>query len=116
MGVLLLALALLIATFRLWFVHCHAIVPVVERLGVSMPAVTMRLDSTKADMRNGRTTGWPVSNRPFSWTFQSGRRVQLTRMEGRVHNLLCFPQIGRHLRDLALLVLSNKVFSLLQTG
>lgn len=26
-----------------------------------MPAVTMRLEMTKQDMRNGRKTGWPVS-------------------------------------------------------
>lgn len=29
--------------------------------GVSMPAVTTRLDMTKQDMRKGRKTGWPVS-------------------------------------------------------
>lgn len=28
---------------------------------MSMPAVTMRLEMTKQDMRNGRNTGWPVS-------------------------------------------------------
>jgi hypothetical protein len=32
-----------------------------ERLGVSMPPVTIKLDSTKADMRKGRRTGSPVS-------------------------------------------------------
>lgn len=31
------------------------------RLGVSMPAVTTRLEMTKQDMRKGRKTGWPVS-------------------------------------------------------
>jgi len=31
------------------------------RLGVSMPAVTTRLEVTKQDMRKGRRTGWPVS-------------------------------------------------------
>lgn len=31
------------------------------RLGVSIPAVTMRLEMTKQDMRKGRKTGWPVS-------------------------------------------------------
>jgi hypothetical protein len=31
------------------------------RLGVSMPAVTTRLEMTKQDMRKGRRTGWPVS-------------------------------------------------------
>jgi hypothetical protein len=33
----------------------------VVRLGVSMPAVTTRLEMTKQDMRKGRKTGWPVS-------------------------------------------------------
>ena len=28
---------------------------------MSMPAVTMRLERTKQDMRKGRKTGWPVS-------------------------------------------------------
>ena len=28
---------------------------------MSMPAVTIRLEMTKQDMRNGRKTGWPVS-------------------------------------------------------
>lgn len=32
------------------------------RLGVSMPAVTMRFEIMKLDMRNGRKTGWPVSD------------------------------------------------------
>lgn len=32
-----------------------------ERFGVSMPAVTIRLERTKEDMRKGRRTGWPVS-------------------------------------------------------
>ena len=40
---------------------CHATVPVVVRFGVSMPAVTTRLEMTKQDMRKGRNTGWPVS-------------------------------------------------------
>ena len=26
-----------------------------------MPAVTIRLEMTKQDMRNGKKTGWPVS-------------------------------------------------------
>ena len=32
-----------------------------DRFGVSMPAVTMRLESTKHDMRKGRKMGRPVS-------------------------------------------------------
>lgn len=28
---------------------------------MSMPAVTMRLEMTKQDIRKGRNTGWPVS-------------------------------------------------------
>jgi hypothetical protein len=56
-----LALALLMATLSDWFVICQRRVPVVLRLGVSMPAVTMRLSITKQDMRKGRKTGWPVS-------------------------------------------------------
>ena len=57
----LLALALLMATLRDWLVICQRSVPVVWRPGVSMPAVTMRLEMTKQDMRKGRKTGWPVS-------------------------------------------------------
>jgi hypothetical protein len=60
-GVDLLALALLMPTLRDWFVICQRRVPAVRRLGVSMPAVTMRLQMTKQDMRKGRKTGWPVS-------------------------------------------------------
>jgi len=60
------------ATFNDWLVICHARVPVVERLGVSMPAVTTKLESTKADMRKGRRTGRPVSGWN-QWTAQ--RRV-----------------------------------------
>ena len=60
-GVDLLALALLMPTLRDWFVICQRRVPDVPRLGVSMPAVTMRLEMTKQDMRKGRKTGWPVS-------------------------------------------------------
>ena len=60
-GVDLLALAELMATLRDWFVICHASVPAVPRLGVSMPAVTTRLERTKEDMRKGRKTGLPVS-------------------------------------------------------
>ncbi len=33
----------------------------VPMLGFSMPAVTMRFEMTKQDMRKGRKTGWPVS-------------------------------------------------------
>lgn len=78
MGVDLFALALLIATLRDWLAICHRSVPVVckplviahavpvrvedtWRPGVSMPAVTMRLEMTKHDIRNGRNTGSPVS-------------------------------------------------------
>lgn len=60
-GVDLLAFELLIATLRDWFVICQPRVPAVERFGVSMPAVTTRLDMTKQDMRKGRKTGSPVS-------------------------------------------------------
>ena len=35
------------------------------RFGVSMPAVTIRLEMTKHDMRKGRNTGWPVSEEGF---------------------------------------------------
>lgn len=78
MGVDLFALALLIATLRDWLVICHRSVPVVcgllviantvrvriegtWRPGVSIPAVTIRLEMTKHDIRNGRNTGSPVS-------------------------------------------------------
>ena len=79
MGVDLLAFALLMATLRDWFVICQSRVPTVfgplvsrsargglvsfltPRPGVSIPAVTTRLDMTKQDIRNGRKTGSPVS-------------------------------------------------------
>ena len=78
MGVDLFALALLMATLRDWLVICQRSVPVVYgelvradsvrmrgkctwRPGVSMPAVTIRLEMTKHDIRNGRNTGSPVS-------------------------------------------------------
>lgn len=61
-GVDLLALALLMPTLRDWLVICQRSVPVVWRPGVSIPAVTMRLEMTKQDMRKGRKTGCPVSN------------------------------------------------------
>lgn len=60
-GVDLLALALLMPTLRDWLVICQRSVPVVWRPGVSIPAVTMRLEMTKQDMRKGRKTGCPVS-------------------------------------------------------
>jgi hypothetical protein len=42
-------------------VICHANVPLHPRFGVSMPAVTTRLEITKHDIRKGRKTGRPVS-------------------------------------------------------
>ena len=78
----LLALALLMPTLRDWLAICQRRVPVVfgilvvfwhrERFGsgiiirtcrpgVSMPAVTTRLEITKQDMRKGKKTGSPVS-------------------------------------------------------
>src|ERR1700750_2643237 len=57
----LLALEVLMATLRDWLAICQNSVPRVLRLGVSMPAVTTRLDRTKADMRKGRKTASPVS-------------------------------------------------------
>ena len=58
----LFAFAELIATLRDWLVICHPSVPYVERFGVSMPAVTTRLEMTKHDMRKGKKTGSPVSS------------------------------------------------------
>lgn len=49
------------ATLSDWLVICQNNVPRVFRLGVSMPAVTTRLERTKHDMRKGRKTGCPVS-------------------------------------------------------
>ena len=60
-GVDLLALDELMATFRDWFVICQPSVPIVERFGVSMPPVTTKLEMTKEDMRKGRKTDSPVS-------------------------------------------------------
>lgn len=80
MGVDLFALEKLIPTLSDWLVICHARVPAVwvalvrpsslrsdvnqfltPRPGVSIPAVTTKLDRTKHDMRNGKKTGKPVS-------------------------------------------------------
>ena len=36
-----------------------------ERFGVSIPAVTIRLEMTKQDMRKGRMTGLPVSRKCY---------------------------------------------------
>jgi hypothetical protein len=79
-GVDLFAFEKLIATLSDWLVICHPRVPAVyvcsamrirpvcARLtpspGVSMPAVTTKFDKTKHDMRNGKKTGWPLSNLP----------------------------------------------------
>lgn len=60
-GVDLLALALLMATLSDWLVICQRRVPVIPSPGVSMPAVTTRLEMTKQDIRKGRNTGCPVS-------------------------------------------------------
>ena len=49
------------ATWSVWLAICQATVPVVVRLGVSIPAVTTKFDMTKHDIRKGRKTGSPVS-------------------------------------------------------
>lgn len=77
MGVLLFALEKLIPTLRDWFATCHAIVPVLDRLGVSIPAVTTRLESTKQDIRNGRNTGSPVSRQGISLFRRSRSQISI---------------------------------------
>lgn len=80
-GIDLFAFEKLIPTLSDWFVICHPSVPAVccalacypvagddlnmrtPRPGVSMPAVTTKLERTKQDMRKGRKTGCPVSCR-----------------------------------------------------
>lgn len=44
------------------------------------------------------------------------REASLTRMESRVNNLLRVPQLWRHLRDLALLVLSDEILGMFKTS
>ncbi len=83
--------------------------------GVSMPAVTTRLDSTKHDMRNGSITGSPVSAM-VSRYLSSTLSAQLTRMQRRVDNLLGLPQLRRHLLGLALLVGYYGLLGLLEPG
>lgn len=48
------------------------------RPGVSMPAVTAKLVSTKHDMRNGRKTGSPVSFASVSLLLSGGRVARAT--------------------------------------
>lgn len=133
-GVDLLALALLMATLRDWLVICQRRVPVVwgwvsygwkgrgggkrtPRPGVSMPAVTTRLDRTKEDIRNGSITGSPVSApcQYFSPYCRKSSRKQRTRMYRRIHHLLRMPQLRRHLRNLAQLIIRNQLLRVLQS-
>ena len=74
-GVDLLALALLMATLSDWLVICHRIVPRVVRFGESIPAVTIRFEITKQDMRKGRRTGWPVSGLLISRRFSCSGKL-----------------------------------------
>jgi hypothetical protein len=79
-GVVLFAFEKLIATLSDWLAICQPSVPAIYDTlashsppgyqcrqrrtpspGVSMPPVTIKLESTKLDMRNGSSTGSPVS-------------------------------------------------------
>ncbi len=70
-----------------------------------MPAVTMRFDMTKEDMRNGRKTGCPVSVmvRLDSPTM-APHCDKCTRVQRRIHDLLCLPYLRCHRFDLPLFV------------
>lgn len=73
-------------------------------------------------MRKGRNTGSPVSaSRQHKDPVESDRkeqkkRIQHTRMQCRVHDLLRMPQLRRHGLDLALLVGGDEALRVLETG
>jgi len=85
--------------------------------GVSIPAVTTKLEKMKADMRKGRRTGSPVS---VLFTQHSFVQASLsmwcirTRMKCAVDRLLRYPHLRRHLQDLALLVLNDQALCALE--
>lgn len=90
------------------------------RPGVSIPAVTTRLERTKQDMRKGRRTGLPVSVDPVS-SHSPHTPILLrnpsssTRMQCRIHNLLGLPYLGCHLIDLARLVRHDGILCSLES-
>lgn len=94
-GVDLFAFAELIATLRDWLAICQPNVPAVDRLGVSMPAVTTKLEMTKQDMRNGKKTGSPVSvvnSVQAQWLERKKNHVKsCTWVDGCIDCFLCFP-------------------------
>ena len=68
-----------------------------------MPAVTMRLEMTKQDMRKGRKTGWPVSELSMDEEGHIGW-WRPTRVEGSVDYFFCPPYLWRHGGSVSLLV------------
>lgn len=120
MGDDLLALAELMATLSDWLATCHAMMPGVWRPGWSMPAVTMRLVMTNEDMRKGRKTGSPVSGPVLASSFSTkgglGGGVGRTRVKRRVDHLFGVPQLGRHPRNLARLVVCDELLRALQAA
>lgn len=57
----MLALEMLIATFKDWLVTCQNNVPNVPKFGVNIPDVTTKFDNTEELILNGRNTVSPVS-------------------------------------------------------
>jgi len=87
--------------------------------GVSIPAVTTKLEKMKADMRKGKRTGSPVSalfsQHSFVVASLSTRYIR-TRVKCAVNRLLRYPHLRRHLQDLALLVLNNQTLCALKAS
>ena len=90
MGDDLFAFDELMATLSDWLVICQPRVPMVERFGVSIPAVTTKFDRTKDDMRKGRKTGSPVSV-DISDHQRSRQPERFTWMKSRIYDFLCLP-------------------------
>ena len=107
------------ATLSDWLATCQPAVPAMPMPGVSIPAVTTKLEKMKADMRKGKRTGSPVSA-----LFSQHSLVQAslstwcirTRVKCAVNRLLRYPHLRRHLQDLALLVLNDQTLCALEAS
>ena len=81
-----------------------------------MPAVTTKLDRTKHDMRKGMKTGWPVSARCQHLFYKSLWRFARTWMQRRVYCLLRFPQVRRHVPQLARFIRRDELFRIFEAS
>jgi hypothetical protein len=102
-----------------WLATCQPAVPAMPMPGVSIPAVTTKLEKMKADMRKGNSTGSPVSTlfpqHLFIRASPSEWRVR-TRVQCAVNRLLRYPHLRCHLRDLSLLVLNDQTLCALEAS